>query len=215
MTEVTPHPECPFTPKTFELLEKFKNNLTEDFYLNHEKEFQEYIEKPLHQIYIHVIAQLPGQIIERVNVQNATIKKYHRSSIIGYSLIPKETINKFNYVYLFISIEKDDFRFGLLIDEKSYARQILIKNIQEKKIKEIILQHLHPIDDLYLHSESTKKISRVNRLSDWLGVVGWLKSATKNIQISKHIKPKTVLSSSCEKLVDDIKQTLERVFSYS
>ncbi|MBN3946964.1 MAG: tetratricopeptide repeat protein [Nostoc sp. NMS7] len=212
MTEVTPHPDCPFTYQTFQLLENFKNNSSEDFYSDHEEEFQEYIEKPLHQIYIYVIAQLPIQIIEKLDVQNATIEKSYHSSLIGYYLISKKTTNNFKYINFFISIEKDDFRFGLFINEDSDARQKFIENIQNKKIKEILLQHLNPIDDLYLRSESSTRISKLNRLSDWLGVVGWLKSATKNIQISKHLTPKTVLASSPEELVKDIKQTLERVF---
>ncbi|MFW9260402.1 tetratricopeptide repeat protein [Nostoc sp. CALU 546] len=212
MTEVTLHPECPFTHQTFELLEKFKNHSSEDFYSDHKEEFQEYIEKPLHQIYIHVIAQLPGQIIEKLDVQNATIEKFYHSSLLGYYLISKKTTNNFKYIKFFICIEKDDFRFGLLINEYSDARQKFIKNIQNKKIKEILLQHLNPIDDLYLRSESSTRISNLNRLSDWLRVVGSLKSATKNIQISKHLKPKTVLASSSEELVKNIKQTLERVF---
>ncbi|MEH2179373.1 hypothetical protein [Nostoc sp.] len=212
MTEVTPHPECPFTPKTFELLEKFKNHSSKDFYLDHEEEFQEYVEKPLHQIYIHVIAQLTGQIIERLDVHNATIQKYYHKSLFGYYLNWKKTINNFNYISLFISLEKDDFRFGLYINESSEARQRFIKNIQTKKIKEIVLQHLHSIDDLYLHSESTTKITTLNRCSDWLGIVGSLKSATKKIQISKHLKPKLLLDFSLEELTTQINNTLEKVF---
>ncbi|MEH2168054.1 MAG: tetratricopeptide repeat protein [Nostoc sp.] len=212
MTEVTPHPECPFTLKSFELLEKFKNSSSENFYLTHEEEFKEYIEQPLHQIYIHVIAQLSGEITGRLNVQNSDLIKLYNSGAMGYYLTNKEATYNFNNPNFFVEIAKDDFRFGLIIYENSDARQIFIKNIHNKRNKEIILQHLHPIDDLYLRSESNKEINLVNRLSDWLGVVGWLKSATKNIQVSKHLAPTDILTYSITQIINFIKETWERIF---
>ncbi|AUT00504.1 hypothetical protein CLI64_08940 [Nostoc sp. CENA543] len=211
MTEVTPHPECPFSHKTFELLRNFKNSSSKNFYLTHEEEFKEYIEKPLYQIYIHVLAQLPLQIIERLNI-NHTIEKYYTHGYIGYQLISKKQLCKFNDVYLFIDISQYNLFFGLIIYENSDARKNFIKNIQDKKIKELVLQHFHPIDDLNLLSKSTTKISKENRLSDWLGAVGWLKSATKNIQASKHLTPEKVLSFSSLEIIEHIRETLEMVF---
>ncbi|MHC5827314.1 MAG: hypothetical protein ACYT04_68420 [Nostoc sp.] len=69
MTEVTPHPECPFTPKTFELLEKYTNSSSKDFYLTHEREFKEYLEQPLQKIYNYVAAQLEGEMIKKLNLK--------------------------------------------------------------------------------------------------------------------------------------------------
>lgn len=211
MTEVTLHPECPFSYQSFELLEKLANNSNKDFYLEHEEEFKKYVEIPLYQIYIHLIAQLPLQITERLNISKANLEKYV-SGVISYRLNSNKLEFKLNYVNFFITLQKDDFRFGLFIPEYSDVRPNFIKNIQNKKIKEIIFQYLHPIDDLYLRSESSTTISKLNRLSDWLGVVGWSKSATKNIQVSKHLTIEKLLSYSFLEIVDHIKFTLERVF---
>ncbi|MBN4002228.1 nuclease domain-containing protein [Nostoc sp. LPT] len=85
MTEVTPHPECPFTPKTFELLEKFKNNSSKDFYLTHEKEFKEYLEQPLQKIYKYVAAQLEGErvIVILLEVAEQTGYNLEEQCLVG------------------------------------------------------------------------------------------------------------------------------------
>ncbi|MBD2347282.1 tetratricopeptide repeat protein [Anabaena subtropica] len=212
MTEVTPHPECPFSHITFELLQKIKKNSVTDFYLSHKKDFQDYIENPFETIYNHLIAQLPLQIIEKVNVNTNLTRLTHGNGVISYRFTPKESTNKFSYINLFISIDDYELRSGLIIHEFSEAREKFIENLKIKKVKEIILQHLHPIDDLYLRSESNTRISRENRLSDWLGTVGWLKSATKNIQVSKHLRLQEVLSYSSLEIIEQIRQTLGRVF---
>ncbi|OUL23291.1 hypothetical protein BV378_21655 [Nostoc sp. RF31YmG] len=215
MTEVIIHPECPFTHQTFELLKKFKSNSNQDFYLNHEEEFQEYIEKPINKIYTHLIAQLPGELTKFINTQNYTIDKYYgKNHSLEFKLIhkDKDSIQRHLVAELFINIRYQNLIFGIFINKNSVDRERFIKNIQDKELKEIILQHLYPIDDLYFHSKSNKLIRKINQLSDWLGAVGWLRSATKNIQVSKQLNLQQLLSSSFDKILEEIKKTFERVF---
>ena len=68
MTEVAVHPECPFSLETFDLLEKFKKDSKEDFYLAHQEEFKKYVEQPLQKLYRHVLAQISGDIIKEIDI---------------------------------------------------------------------------------------------------------------------------------------------------
>lgn len=210
MTEVTPHPDCPFTPQTFELLEKFKNNSNEDLYLTHENEFKEYVEQPLQKIYKYVVAQLQGEIIKKLNIKTDELPK---TTIYGceYKLYHRSSTSIID-ACLFMGLAPTEFRFGLFIPKNSQDKPRFIKNSQNNKIKEIILQNTHPIDDCLYHFSSNTKIDQINFLADWLRLIARQNSKTKNIQVSMHLKSNEVLLRSIEELVFKIKQTLESVY---
>ena len=210
MTEVTPHPECPFTPKTFELLEKFKNSSSEDFYLTHEKEFQEYLEQALQKIYKYLIFQLQGEMTKKLNIKNNELPETTKNGC-KYNLYHQSSSNK-NDTHLFINIVHTEFRFGLFIPEISNEKARFIKSTQNNRIKEIILQNTNILDDCEFHYSSDRKIKKINFLADWLRLIARQNSKTKNIQVSTHLESNKVLLFSFEELVVKIKQTLECVY---
>lgn len=210
MTEVTLHPECPFTPKTFELLEKFQNSSSEDFYLTHEKEFQEYLEQPLEKIYKYVVAQLQGEMINKLNIKTNELPKTTKNGC-EYNFYHDLTIN-LSDAHLFINTVDTELRFGLFISQYSNDKARFITNTQNNRIKEIILQNTHILKDCHFHYSSTIKIDKINFLADWLRLIARQNSKTKNIQVSTHLELNKVLLCSIEELVIKIKQTLESVY---
>ncbi|MEH1928798.1 tetratricopeptide repeat protein [Nostoc sp.] len=210
MTEVTPHPDCPFTPKTFELLEKFKNSSSKDFYLTHEKEFKEYIEQPLQKIYRYVAAQLESEMIKKLNLKTNELPKTTKNGC-QYNLYHQLSINIVD-AYLFINTVDTELRFGLFISQYSNDKPRFITNTQNNRIKEIILQNTHILKDCHFHYSSTIKIDKINFLADWLRLIARQNSKTKNIQVSTHLELNKVLLCSIEELVIKIKETLESVY---
>jgi len=211
MADFTVHPECPFSVETFEILAKLNNSTKDenDFYLEYEEEFKKYVEKPLQELYRHVAAQLPGGISKRIDINCLPILNY---KALYYNISARAVDNKTNSAKLFISIVKEELRFGLFITERSPDKQRFIKNYQDSLVKEIILQQTRLTEDYCLHCSSKRALDQANLLGDWLRYLARKNSATKNIQISIHLNAQQVLSSSKEKLINQIKQTFEGLF---
>jgi tetratricopeptide (TPR) repeat protein len=207
MADVTVHPECPFSEETFNLLAQ----LEQDFYIAHEEEFKKYVEQPLQKLCCQVAAQLPGEIIKRIEMKldvapHITWKKYE---CIFYH---KSTDFNSKNARLFINLVQDDFRFGLFIIDKTPDKQRFIQNSQKNLTKEVILQNTQLPDKCSLLSSSKKTLDSINRLGDWLRRLARQNSVTKNIQASVHIKPKQALMSSEEQLIAQIIQTFKGLF---
>lgn len=69
MEKVFVHPECPFSENTFNLLEKFYEDPSSDFYMAHKKDFLKYVEEPLKYIFSHVEELLPDRIKKNINIR--------------------------------------------------------------------------------------------------------------------------------------------------
>ncbi|MEQ8536461.1 MAG: hypothetical protein RIB93_03205 [Coleofasciculus sp. D1-CHI-01] len=65
MADVTVHPECPFSEETFNLLAPPE----QDFCIPHKAEFKKYVEQPVQKLCRQVAAQLPNQIIKRLELK--------------------------------------------------------------------------------------------------------------------------------------------------
>ncbi|MGB5959147.1 MAG: tetratricopeptide repeat protein [Coleofasciculaceae cyanobacterium] len=211
MADVSIHPECPFSVETFEVLAKLKNSTEDedDFYLEYEEEFKKCVEKPLQELYRHLAAQLPGGISKRLDINCLPILNY---KAMFYNISARAVENKRNSANFFLTIVKEELRFGLFITERSPDKQRFIKNYQDNIVKEIILQKTQLTEDYCLHCSSKKDLDKANLLGDWLRYLARKNSANKNIQISIHLKPEQVLSSSKEHLINQIKQTFEGLF---
>jgi len=207
MADVTVHPECPFSGETFNLLAQ----LEQDFYIAHEEEFKKYVEQPLQKLCYQVAAQLPGEIIKRIEMKldvtpNFTSNRYE------CKLYQKLTNFNSQNAILFIDLVQDDFRFGLFIIDETPDKQRFIQNSQKTLTKEIILQNTQLPDKCSLLSSSKKDLDCINRLGDWLRHLARQNSVTKNIQASVHINPKQALMSSEEQLIEQIIQTFKGLF---
>ncbi len=208
MADVTVHPECPFSGETFNLLAQLEKD---DFYIAHEEEFKNYVEQPLQKLCCQVAAQLPGEIIKRLEMKldvapNFTFNKYE------CKFYQKSTNFNSQNARLFINLVQDDFRFGLFIIDKTPDKQRFIQNSQKTLTKEVIIQNTQLPDKCSLLSSSKKSLDRINRLGDWLRHLARQNSVTKNIQASVHIKPKQALMYSEEQLIDQIIQTFKGLF---
>ncbi|MBE9186557.1 AAA family ATPase [Microcoleus sp. LEGE 07076] len=69
MEKVFVHPECAFSAETFNLLEKFYEDPSSDFYIAHKKDFLKYVEEPLNYISRQVEEQLPDFIKEYIHIK--------------------------------------------------------------------------------------------------------------------------------------------------
>ncbi|MEG4443346.1 AAA family ATPase [Microcoleus sp. AT9_B5] len=69
MEKVFVHPECPFSLNTFNLLEKFYEDQSPDFYMAHKKDCLKYVEDPLKYILSQVEEQLPDFIKKYLNIK--------------------------------------------------------------------------------------------------------------------------------------------------
>ncbi|MEH1907635.1 MAG: hypothetical protein V7L05_18800 [Nostoc sp.] len=213
MTEVFVIPECPFSLKSFDLLAQLKKNSSKkDFYLKYKEDFQNYIEWPIQKLLEFVLAQLKGEIIKQLDTKvDLSSSLYH--PYFEYNLSSKNLEKKFNNARFFIRIVQDWFWFGLYISETSTERQRFIKNVQNNiNIKEILLQHTKISNNCSLFSESSQEITKINRLADWLKIVSRQKSATKCIQISRHIRKEEVLNFDYQQLTNEIKQLIEGIY---
>ena len=210
MADVTVHPECPFSGETFNLLAQ----LEQDFYIAHEEEFKKYVEQPLQELCCQVAAQLPGEIIKRIDMKldvapnflwkNFEIKLYH-----------KETNFSITNAHLFINLIQNEFRFGLFIINGTLDKQRFIQNSQKNPIKEIIFQNTRLPEKCTLHfssSDKNKNLDLANRLGDWLRLLARQNNPTKNIQASVHFEPNEVLLLSNEELTAQINQAFEGFF---
>lgn len=208
MADVTVHPECPFSEETFNLL----GRLEQDFYIAHKAEFKKYVEQPFQKLCRQVAAQLPNEIIKRlelkVDASPTLAHKYYESNFY------KKTSNlKLHQSRLFVNLTFTEFRFGLFIVDLSDDKKRFIENVKNNFNKEIIFQNTCLSDNCNLHFFSSgKSLDRINRLGEWLKLLARQNSRTKKIQASVHLQSNKVLLYSSEQLTTQIKQTFESLF---
>jgi hypothetical protein len=172
MTDVTVHPECPFTRETFELLAKRKGSTKDkdDLYLEHKEEINKYVEKPLQDIYRNVAAQLPGGITKKIdlNVNYLPFLKINGGNEPVYGILPREVENKKNSAILLLTIVENQLIFGLVILSKCSDKERFIKNCQNRSVRDIILQQTRLPKDCILHTSRNEEFDHANLLGDWL-----------------------------------------------
>ncbi|MEQ9486107.1 McrB family protein [Coleofasciculus sp. F4-SAH-05] len=210
MADVTVNPECPFSEETFNLLAQ----LDQDFYIAHEAEFTKYVEQPLQMLCRQVAAQLPNEIIKRLELKVEASQNSYNEIFLGLFYHKKTRLDlKNNSAILFICIDSDFLSFGLVIGDKTKSKQRFIENVKNNSNKEIILQNTCLPDNCTLHlSKYSQRFEPINRLGEWLKLLARKNSSTKDIQASVLFLPNQVLLYSSEQLTTQIKQTFESLF---
>lgn len=213
MADVTVHPECPFSEETFNLLAPPE----QDFYIAHKAEFKKYVEQPFQKLCRQVAAQLPNQIIKRLELKVEASQNSSNKICVGIFYEKRTRLDlKNNFAILFINLDSDFWlrlRFGLLITDKTKSKQRFIENVKNNFNKEIILQNTCLPDNCTLYlSNYSKKFEKINRLGEWLKLLARKNSSTKNIEASVFLLPNQVLLYSSEQLTTQIKQTFESLF---
>lgn len=203
--------ELSFSAKTFDLLTQLPNKQTHDFYLAHEEEFNNYVEKPFQELCRQAAEQLPNEIAKRINIPEEISKIHPSRKSYDLHFSVKESNSSTQSATLFIDIRDTTLLFGMFISENNPDKQRFIRNYQQDPVfKEVILQHTCLPSNCTLHSK--KDLDRINRLGDWLKHLARQNSATKNIQASVHLSTKNVLECSIEQLSTQITQTFEGLF---
>jgi tetratricopeptide (TPR) repeat protein len=211
MADVTVHPECPFSEETFNLLKQ----LEQDFYIAHKAEFKKYVEQPFQKLCRQVAAQLPNQIIKRLELKVEASQNSSNKICVGIFYDKRTRLDlKNNFATLFIILDSDFWlSFGLLIPDKTKSKQRFIENVKNNFNKEIILQNTCIPDNCILHlSKYSQRFEPINRLGEWLKLLARKNSSTKNIEASVFLLPNKVLLYSSEQLTTQIKQTFESLF---
>ncbi|MEQ9236912.1 hypothetical protein [Coleofasciculus sp. E2-BRE-01] len=211
MADVTVNPECPFSEETFNLLAQ----LDKDFYIAHEAEFKKYVEQPLQKLCRQVAAQLPNEIIKRLELKVKVSQNSSNKIFLGLFYHKKTRLDlKNNSAILLICIDSYfELKFGLFIPDKTHSKQRFIENVKNNFNKEIILQNTCLPDKCILNlSNNSKSLDPINRLGEWLKLLARKNSSTKNIEASFFLLPNQVLRYSSEQLTTQIKQTFESLF---
>lgn len=73
------NPDCPFSPKTFELLELLHATPRKEFYDAHKDEFERQLKRPFQQLMQTVAAQLPEPIREVMETQKRLFGQIHKN----------------------------------------------------------------------------------------------------------------------------------------
>jgi 5-methylcytosine-specific restriction protein B len=212
MADVAVHPECPFSVKTFDLLEKLHKNSNKNFYIEQEEEFKKCVEFPLQKLYSQVEVKLRNKIKNHLKIDSISLPEKFINKTFVYILKQETTDTKSTGTNFFITLAKSEFRFGLFIKDGTSGKNNFIHNFKKESVKEVILQHTELPHKCELHSSSNKSLDRINILADWFRILARQNSATKNIQASVHLTPSQVLLCSDEQLTVHIKQTLEGLF---
>jgi hypothetical protein len=146
MEDVVVHPECPFSVKTFDLLEKLHKNSNKNFYIEQKKQFNTYVEIPLQILCCQVgLKLIKNKITNYIEFDFINLPNKFEDKSFVYILKPKITNNKSTGTNFFITLEASDFRFGLLIHHRSLDKQNFIHNLKKESVKEVILQHTKPL----------------------------------------------------------------------
>ncbi|MTJ12339.1 AAA family ATPase [Anabaena sp. UHCC 0187] len=211
MTEFVVHPENPFSEKTFELLAQLPQKETRKFYLSKEEEYRNFVLKPVEDIFFQVNSQFPDNISKQLKIN---INEYPGYQLYECRFYPQNTNVEIDKAHLFLNISKNDFRFGFYININSPNKQIFIENYKKPAIKDFIIKYINLPSNCLLHIRkgNRRECWNINRLEEWFQSIIHKSSATKNIQISEHLKPSKLLQFTKEDLINKIRETFELLF---
>ena len=114
--------DCPFSPRTFELLSELHENPTQEFYKTHKPEFEEHLEGPFKEVFMAVGGVLPEPILKHMETQTKVFGRIPKNDFgLGgawdffwgafYTKGGKRTED----AQLFLSIRRDWIDFGFYI----------------------------------------------------------------------------------------------------
>jgi hypothetical protein len=211
MTDTFINPDNPFSEKTFELLAKLPSKGLRKFYLEHEEEYKNYVMQPLVDTFQKVYSNLPDYILNQLKINIDEYPGYQSYCCYFTQKIINSDLHK---SHLFLTVAKNDFRFGLFINSDSPDKQILIENYKKPSVKDFFTKYTKLPDSCLLHIKkgSKKECWKIHRLDEWFRLISRKVSATKNVQASVHIKPEELLKYSEEELINELKISFEQFF---
>lgn len=73
------HPDCPFTPRTFELLALLHDQPCYSVYLAHQAEFKTLVETPFQRVMRQVARRLPSSVTERIETEKKLFSRFPKN----------------------------------------------------------------------------------------------------------------------------------------
>ena len=131
--------ECPFTRRTFELLEELHAEPTRDFYNSHRDEFVEHVEEPVRELMTTVAGRLPEQMLSRLETEKRILSRipkndYGRGGAYDFhwaAFYPKGG-RRIADPQLFISISREGLEAGFYVgDYAASPLELLTRNVRE------------------------------------------------------------------------------------
>jgi hypothetical protein len=208
--------ECPFSIETFDLLDKLHKKPTLDFYLAHEEEFKQYVEKPFQKLLFKVVNQLHDKITKWIDRQNELFGYPRWDLYYEGNLYPKRDIrfahqfNELDSARLTLILSDNSLIFGLFIPDNSENKKRYLKNLQQFSNFKVI-QELKLSSNCTLHRSKQENYPG-SRLSDWLKNTYRKNTPIPSIQATVHLNKDRVIKFPWEQLTEQIKQTFEELF---
>ena len=240
MEKVFVHPECPFSPETFNLLAQFYENPNSDFYLAQKKDFLKYVEAPLKYIFSQVEELLPDFIKKYIKSKwerSGAIIETNGLQLIAYSVaLGFEELNSLDDAQLTLRFENHKLTFGFCA-KSEYIESIMdnykcnYKDSVEaiKILNSYNLPHQHHVcltPAIVRRNSEWPEISNI-LMTPQKSVKGLLRSLTKladkqpeevtlykitYMQVAISLESKQVLRYSAKQLSHKIAQTFKQVF---
>jgi MoxR-like ATPase len=240
MEKVFVHPECPFSENTFNLLEKFYEDPSSDFYMAHKKDFLKYVEDPLKYIFSQVEYLLPDFIKKYINIkweQLGSIVETKGLQSIAYSIsFSCEDINYREDAYLMLRFDNQDLTFGFckefnniyhMIDnyESNYINNPLaidslklykLPNQYHCYLTKQIIRYTYPVHEYRMIIMKPQKCI-YELLESIISLAKEQPEESKqykiiNIQVARSLEAEEVLRSSAKQLIHIISHTFKKVF---
>jgi len=240
MEKVFVHPECPFSVNTFDLLERFYEYPTSDFYMANKKDFLKYVEEPLKYIFSQVEELLPDFIKKYIKSKwerSGAIIETNGLQLIAYSVaLGFEELDSLDDAQLTLRFENHKLTFGFCAGTE-YIESIMdnYKCNYKDSVEAIKILNLYKLPHQH-HVCLTQVIVRTN--SEWSkacnilmtpqeSVEGLLESVTNladqqpeevtlykitYMQLAISLESKQVLRYSAKQLSQKIAQTFKQVF---
>ncbi|NQE33901.1 McrB family protein [Microcoleus asticus] len=235
------HPESPFSAGTFNLLARFYENPSSDFYIAHKNDFLKYVENPLKYIFSQVEELLPDIIKKYINIkweQFGEIVETKGLQSVAYSMsLGYGDINYIDNARLMLRFDNQDLTFGLCAEFNDI--DILRDNYESNYINDplaIDILKRYNLPNQY-HCYLTNQIIRCNYpvheyrltiMKPQKCIYELLKSIISlvakqtlkfegqhkitNIQVARSLEGEEVLGYSAQQLIQIIAQTFKKVF---
>lgn len=221
--EIEPHPESPFTHKTFDLLGDLHENPTRDFYESYKSDFEECVISPLKILFSKVFDKLHAQIKHLMETESGIFSKipkhdYGRGGAWDYywGAFYTRGGKRSRDAQLFIWLNREIFDFGFRIgayQRKTDQRKRFLKNCRERpeRITHILQRQLD--DETLLFGGGDSRDENFLERSDFVSGNEWLKDPEKSsIHVKSVLKRDELLRMSESDLVERIANTFERLF---
>lgn len=221
VADTPPHPECPFSRETFELLEGIHRKPTQSFHAEHKDDFARHVEGPLKELFSEAAAHLDDKIRVLIETEKGVYAKFAKNDFgkggawdfFWGAFYPKGG-KRTEDAQLFIVINRDWLRLGFAVGE--YAgeqQQRFVKNAAAHRdaLRSILTPLLEEVPVVYGDPKRLQELE----LDDGPGLSEWLKApAHYGVEVFQELTSDQVLACSRDQLVELVRSMFRQVFPF-